>query len=63
MTGNLDALNKRKEELENEIDALVDHDIEAVLTGAMPANSDKILRLAQDLSIIDAVRARLITAA
>lgn len=62
MTAKLDALNKRKDELETEIDALVDHDIDAVLNGGMPEKSAKILQLGQDLNIVSAARDRLIAA-
>ncbi|WP_442164131.1 hypothetical protein [Rhizobium leguminosarum] len=55
----LDALMNRADELEAEIAALVDQDVVAVMTGTEPANSDKILRLTQDINIISTARERL----
>ncbi|MBY3027595.1 hypothetical protein HF265_00470 [Rhizobium leguminosarum] len=55
----LDALMNRADELEAEIAALVDQDVVAVMTGTEPANSDKILRLTQDMNIINNARERL----
>jgi hypothetical protein len=49
----------RADELEAEIAALVDQDVVAVMTGTEPANSDKILRLTQDMNIINNARERL----
>ncbi|MBY5838068.1 hypothetical protein J3P71_17705 [Rhizobium leguminosarum] len=55
----LDALTNRADELKAEIAALVDQDVVAVMTGTEPANSDKILRLTQDMNIINNARERL----
>ncbi|MGX9989520.1 hypothetical protein ACS4RR_009930 [Rhizobium sp. Z1P35] len=55
----LDALTNRVDELEAEIAAMVDQDVAAVMTGAEPENSDKILRLTQDINIINNARERL----
>ncbi|MGO6665136.1 hypothetical protein [Rhizobium ruizarguesonis] len=59
MDQRLDALTNRSDELEAEIAALVDQDVVAVMTGTEPANSDKILRLTQDINIISTARERL----
>ncbi|MGO7531693.1 hypothetical protein [Rhizobium leguminosarum] len=59
MDQRLDALTNRADELVAEIAALVDQDVVAVMTGAEPANSDKILRLTQDINIINNARERL----
>ncbi|MGO7205520.1 hypothetical protein ACCT30_30785 [Rhizobium ruizarguesonis] len=59
MDQRLDALTNRADELEAEIAAMVDQDVVAVMTGAEPANSDKILRLTQDINIINNARERL----
>ncbi|TAX77531.1 hypothetical protein ELI00_15485 [Rhizobium ruizarguesonis] len=59
MDQRLDALMNRADDLEAEIAALVDQDVVAVMTGTEPANSDKILRLTQDMNIINNARERL----
>ncbi|TBA86283.1 hypothetical protein ELH53_15290 [Rhizobium ruizarguesonis] len=59
MDQRLDALTNRAGELEAEIAVLVDQDVVAVMTGTEPANSDKILRLTQDINIINNARERL----
>lgn len=59
MDQRLDALTNRADDLAAEIAALVDQDVVAVMTGTEPANSDKILRLSQDINIISTARERL----
>ncbi|KPH08849.1 hypothetical protein CO657_13615 [Rhizobium acidisoli] len=59
MTEKLAALQKRESSIQAEVDALVAADVEAVTAGAEPANSDKILRLTQDINIISTARERL----
>ncbi|MBY5879836.1 hypothetical protein HFN46_11775 [Rhizobium leguminosarum] len=59
MDQRLDALTNRADELVAEIAALVDQDVVAVMTGTEPANSDKILRLTQNINIINNARERL----
>ncbi|MGR9136881.1 hypothetical protein [Rhizobium leguminosarum] len=59
MDQRLDALTNRADDLEAEIAALVDQDVMAVMTGTEAVNSDKILRLTQDINIISTARERL----